>query len=149
LHGHEARLATSNDDQIHQGGDVPHTSTWTLNEFVLVGGDATFDNLPPRFNQIQYAWRSPFLGIQQQIYMVLERNARHVAAMTGCSTSIRWDTKTRVGLINHAMTDLTFANMSSSARRAFPTRRATSRGGSNPTSAWNRWKTPFSTTTSG
>jgi hypothetical protein len=57
----------------------PHTSTWTLNEFVLVGGDATSDNPPPRFSQIQYAWRSPFLGIQQQIYMVPERNARHVA----------------------------------------------------------------------
>jgi hypothetical protein len=27
----------------------PHTGTWTLNEFVLVGGDATSDNLPPRF----------------------------------------------------------------------------------------------------
>ena len=52
----------------------PHTGTWTLNEFVLVGGDATSDNLPPRFSQIQYAWRSPSLGIQQQIYTVLERN---------------------------------------------------------------------------
>src|SRR5271167_3875979 len=89
----------------------PHTGTWTLNEFVLVGGDATSDNLPPRFSQIQYAWRSPSLGIQQQIYNVLEQNARHVAAMTGCSTAVRWITKTRVGLTNHAMTDLTFRNM--------------------------------------
>jgi aminobenzoyl-glutamate utilization protein B len=89
----------------------PHTGTWTLNEFVLVGGDATSDNLPPRFSQIQYAWRSPSLGIQQQIYNVLEQNARHVAAMTGCSTSVRWITKTRVGLTNHAMADLTFRNM--------------------------------------
>jgi aminobenzoyl-glutamate utilization protein B len=89
----------------------PHTGTWTLNEFVLVGGDATSDNLPPRFSQIQYAWRSPALGIQQQIYTVLEQNARHVAAITGCRASVRWVTKTRVGLTNHAMTDLTFANM--------------------------------------
>jgi aminobenzoyl-glutamate utilization protein B len=76
----------------------PHTGTWTLNEFVLVGGDATSDNLPPRFSQIQYAWRAPSLGIQQQIYNVLEQNARHVAAMTGCRASVRWITKTRVGL---------------------------------------------------
>ena len=89
----------------------PHTGTWTLNEFVLVGGNATSDNLPPRFSQIQYAWRSPSLGIQQQIYTVLEKNARHVAAMTGCRASVRWVTKTRVGLTNHAMTDLTFGNM--------------------------------------
>jgi aminobenzoyl-glutamate utilization protein B len=75
----------------------PHTGTWTLNEFVLVGGDATSDNLPPRFSQIQYAWRSPTLGIQQQIYTVLDRNARHVAAMTGCRAWVRWITKTRVG----------------------------------------------------
>jgi aminobenzoyl-glutamate utilization protein B len=53
----------------------PHTGTWTLNEFVLVGGEATSDNLPPRFS------------------------------------SVRWITKTRVGLTNHAMTDLTFGNM--------------------------------------
>jgi aminobenzoyl-glutamate utilization protein B len=55
------------------------TKTWTLNEFVLVGGDATSDNLPPRFSQIQYARHSPSLGIQQQTYAVLEHNARHVA----------------------------------------------------------------------
>jgi metal-dependent amidase/aminoacylase/carboxypeptidase family protein len=79
----------------------PHTGTWTLSEFVLVGGDATSDNLPPRFSQIQYASRSPSLGIQQQIYSVLEQNARHVAAMTGCRASVRWITKTRVGLTNH------------------------------------------------
>jgi len=89
----------------------PHTGTWTLNEFVLVGGDATSDNLPPRFSQIQYAWRSPSLGIQQQIYNVLENNARYVGAMTGCHPSVRWITKTRVELTNHAMADLTFRNM--------------------------------------
>jgi aminobenzoyl-glutamate utilization protein B len=73
-----------------------------------------------RFSQIQYAWRSPSLGIQQQIYNVLEQNARHVAAMTGCSTSVRWVTKTRVGLTNHAMTDLTFANMELVGAPRFP-----------------------------
>ena len=89
----------------------PHTGTWTLNEFVLVGGDATSDNLPPRFSQIQYAWRSPMLGIQQQIYNVLANNARQSAATTGCRASVRWVTKTRVGLTNHAMSELTFENM--------------------------------------
>ena len=89
----------------------PHTGTWTLNEFVLAGGDATSDNLPPRFSQIQYSWRSPDLGIQQQIYNVLENNARHAAGTTGCTASVRWVTKTRVGLANHAMAELTFQNM--------------------------------------
>jgi aminobenzoyl-glutamate utilization protein B len=99
---------------------APHTGTWTLNEFVLVGGDATSDNLPPRFSQIQYAWRSPSLGIQQQIYNVLEKNARHVAAMTGRSASVRWVTKARVGLTNYAMTDLTLGNMELVGAPRFP-----------------------------
>src|SRR5260370_39908738 len=77
----------------------------------MVGGDATSDNLPPRFSQIQYAWRSPMLTIQQQIYNVLANNARHAAGATGCQVSVRWITKTRVGLTNHAMADLPFRNM--------------------------------------
>jgi aminobenzoyl-glutamate utilization protein B len=89
----------------------PHTGTWTLNEFVMVAGDATSDNLPPRLSQIQYSWRSPMLAIQQQIYNVLANNARHAAGTTGCRVSVRWVTKTRVGLTNHAMSDLTFENM--------------------------------------
>lgn len=89
----------------------PHTGTWTLNEFVMVAGDATSDNLPPRFAQIQYSWRSPTLGIQEQIYRVLENNARQAAAVTGCRASVRWVTKTRVGLPNRAMADLTYRNL--------------------------------------
>ena len=89
----------------------PHTGTWTLNEFIMAAGDATSDNLPPRFSQIQYSWRGPTLGIQQQIYNVLENNARQAAATTGCQASVRWVTKTRVGLTNHAMADLTYQNL--------------------------------------
>ena len=89
----------------------PHTGSWTLNEFILTAGDATSDNLPPRFAQIQYSWRSSALEIQQQIYNVLERNARHAAAIAGCQVSVRWISKTRVGLKNLAMTDLAFENL--------------------------------------
>jgi aminobenzoyl-glutamate utilization protein B len=89
----------------------PHTGTWTLNEFVMAAGDATSDNLPPRFSQIQYSWRGPTLGIQQQIYNVLENNARNAAATAGCQASVRWVTKTRVGLTNHVMADLAYQNL--------------------------------------
>jgi len=89
----------------------PHTGTWTLNEFVLAAGDATSDNLPPRFAQIQYSWRSPQLAIQEQIAQVLENNAKQVAAITGCEAYVQWVTKTRVGLANNALADLTFQNM--------------------------------------
>jgi len=89
----------------------PHTGTWTLNEFILVGGQCTSDNLPPRLAQIQYAWRSPTLDIQEQIYRVLEQNARQAAAATGCVASVRWVTKTRVGLPNHVLAELTYRNL--------------------------------------
>lgn len=89
----------------------PHTGTWTLNEFIMVAGQCTSDNLPPRIGQIQYSFRSPTLGIQQRIYDVLENNARHAAEVTGCTVTPRWVTKTRVGLKNHAMADLTYQNM--------------------------------------
>ena len=89
----------------------PHTGTWTLNEFIMAGGQCTSDNLPPRFSQIQYAWRSPTLDIQERIYQVLERNARHAAEVTGCTVTTRWVTKTRVGLPNAALTDLAYGNL--------------------------------------
>ncbi|MBV8536174.1 MAG: amidohydrolase, partial [Alphaproteobacteria bacterium] len=97
----------------------PHAGAWTLNEFILAGGDATSDNLPPRFSQIQYSWRSPSLAIQEQIYRVLETNARHVAAITGCQASIRWVTKTRVGLPNNKMTEIAWQNLQRVGAPAF------------------------------
>jgi aminobenzoyl-glutamate utilization protein B len=89
----------------------PHTGTWTLNEFIMAAGQCTSDNLPPRFSQIQYAWRSPNLDIQERIFQVLTANAEHAAAVTGCTVSHRWVTKTRVGLPNHALADLTYRNL--------------------------------------
>ncbi|MCZ7658157.1 MAG: amidohydrolase [Xanthobacteraceae bacterium] len=97
----------------------PHTGTWSLNEFVLVGGDATSDNMSPRFSQIQYSWRSPDLAIQKQIYKVLETNAKQVAGMTGCTVSVRWVTKTRTGIPNHTLTHLAYSNMKALGPPAF------------------------------
>jgi aminobenzoyl-glutamate utilization protein B len=89
----------------------PHAGSWTLNEFILGDGGATSDNLTPRFSQIQYSWRASSLGIQEQIWRVLANNARHVAAITGCKAFVRWVTKTRVGLPNTVMTELTWKNL--------------------------------------
>ena len=89
----------------------PHTGTWTLNEYVLAAGDATADNLAPKFSQIQYAWRASDLKICEQIGRVLDNNARQAAATTGCTATSRWVTKTRVGLPNLALADLTYQNL--------------------------------------
>jgi aminobenzoyl-glutamate utilization protein B len=92
-------------------GMYSNTGTWTLNEVIMVAGQATADNLPPKIGQIQYAWRSPNLGIQQQIYKVLENNARHAAAVAHCIVHVRWVSKTRVGLTNHVLADATYRNL--------------------------------------
>jgi aminobenzoyl-glutamate utilization protein B len=89
----------------------PHSGSWTLNEFVLGDAGATSDNLTPRFSQIQYSWRSSSLAIQEQIWRVLANNARSAAMATGCRAFVRWVTKTRVGLPNTALTELTWANL--------------------------------------
>jgi aminobenzoyl-glutamate utilization protein B len=90
----------------------PRTGSWSLNEALLPSGQATSDNLPPRFAQIQYSWRSPLIEIQQQVVEILQRNARHAAGLANCIVSMRWITKTRPGLPNHAMTDVLYRNLS-------------------------------------
>jgi len=98
----------------------PHAGAWTLNEFIMVGGDATSDNLPPRISQIQYSWRSPSLAVQEQIARVLANNARQAAATCGCQASVRWVTKTRVGLPNTRLTELAWRNMQRIGPPEFP-----------------------------
>ncbi|MBV9520250.1 MAG: amidohydrolase [Hyphomicrobiales bacterium] len=90
---------------------LPHTGTWTINEAILAAGQATADNLPPTFSQIQYASRAPTLEMQERIYAVLDNNADQVAKITHCTVRKEWVTKTRPGLPNHAISALTFANL--------------------------------------
>jgi aminobenzoyl-glutamate utilization protein B len=90
---------------------LPHTGTWTVNEAILAAGQATADNEPPRFSQIQYASRAPTLAMQERIFAVLDRNAEHVAAITHCTVRKGWVTKTRPGLPNHALAEVTHANL--------------------------------------
>jgi aminobenzoyl-glutamate utilization protein B len=87
----------------HQGG-------WSMNEFILNGGQATSDNLAPALAQIQYTMRAPNLGMCEKMIEVLDRNAEHCAAMTHCTVTSRWIARTRPGLTNHVMADVTWRN---------------------------------------
>lgn len=98
---------------------LPHTGTWTLNEAILAAGQATSDNLSPRFSQIQYAWRCPTLEMAERIDAVLENNARHVAGITHCRARSAWVTKTRVGLANHALAAFTYRVLERTGPPAF------------------------------
>lgn len=90
---------------------LPYSGLWTINEFILTGGDATSDNLPPKFAQIQYAWRTSDLRFQEHISRILEKNAKAAAEVTGCEVSVQWVSKTRVGLPNLALAELTYQNL--------------------------------------
>ena len=98
---------------------LPHTGTWTLNEAILAAGQATSDNLPPRFSQVQYAWRCPTLAMAQRITDVLDNNAEHVAKITHCKVTSDWVAKTRVGLANHAMAEITYRNLAETSAPVF------------------------------
>lgn len=89
---------------------LPHTGSWSLNEFIPVAGLAAADNLAPNIGQIQYSLRAPTLAMCEQVFAVLDRNAEHCAAMSHCRLTSAWITKTRAGLPNHAMAEVTFRN---------------------------------------
>ncbi|MEO8667372.1 MAG: amidohydrolase, partial [Bauldia sp.] len=89
---------------------LPHTGSWTLNEFIPIAGQAAADNIAPGIGQIQYAMRAPTLAMCAAAFAVLDRNADHIAAMTHCTVEKAWITRTRAGLPNHAMAEVTFRN---------------------------------------
>ena len=89
---------------------LPHTGSWSLNEFIPIAGLAAADNLAPNIGQIQYSLRAPTLAMCEQVFAVLDRNAEHCAAMSHCTVSSAWITKTRAGLANHAMAEVAYRN---------------------------------------
>lgn len=90
---------------------LAHSGGWSLNEAILSAGQATADNLPAQLAQINYAWRTPDLGMANAILEVLDRNADHAAATAHCRVVKRWVSRTRPGIANHALADLTFRNL--------------------------------------
>lgn len=89
---------------------LPHSGSWTINEFILTAGQAAADNIAPGYGQIQYSMRAPSLDMCETAFAVLDRNADHIAAMTHCTVEKAWITKTRAGLPNHAMAEITYRN---------------------------------------
>jgi aminobenzoyl-glutamate utilization protein B len=90
---------------------LPYTAYWTLNEYIMVGGQATSDNLPPRIAQIQYAHRAPLLEMQEQISNVLDNTAKGIAQITGTRVTKRIIARTRVGLSNKKLSEVLYRNL--------------------------------------
>ena len=90
---------------------LAHTGGWSLNEAILSAGQATADNLPAQLAQLVYAWRTPDLGMANAILEVLDRNADHAAATAHCRVVKRWVSRTRPGVANHVLAELTYRNL--------------------------------------
>ena len=123
---------------------LPHRGTWTLNEFILVAGQATSDNLAPTFSQIQYSWRCPSLEMAERILDVLEQNARHVAAITHCQVSSELGDADagRPAQSRDGGDHLSEPRAGGTARRS-ARRRRSSRGRSRRRSTWSPMDDPF------
>jgi len=90
---------------------LAHSGGWSLNEAILSAGQATADNLPAQLAQINYAWRAPEIRMAEAILEVLDRNAEHAAAIAHCRLVKRWVSRTRPGVANHALAQLTYDNL--------------------------------------
>jgi aminobenzoyl-glutamate utilization protein B len=90
---------------------LPHAGTWSLNEIILASGQATADNLAAGMAQIVFAARASSMGELVNINAVLDQNAEAAARLSHCTVSKLWISKSRGGLANHAMAEVTFHNL--------------------------------------
>jgi len=93
------------------GSMVGGATGWSMNEAILTTGQATADNLPARMAQIQYTMRVPTIEIAETVMAVLDQNAAAAAAMSHCTWKRDWVAKSRPGLANHKMAQITYANL--------------------------------------
>ncbi len=84
---------------------------WSMNECILTAGQATADNLPAQLAQIQYVLRVPTIEMAERITGVLDNNAVAAAAISHCSWSRYWVSKSRHGLANHVLAQATYDNL--------------------------------------
>jgi aminobenzoyl-glutamate utilization protein B len=90
---------------------LPHTGAWSVNEVILASGQATADNLAAQMSQIVYAIRAPSADMLNKVLAVLDRNADLAAAAAHCTVRKHWISKSRPGLPNHVMADVTYRNL--------------------------------------
>ncbi|MCX7344808.1 MAG: amidohydrolase [Alphaproteobacteria bacterium] len=90
---------------------LPHSGTWTLNETILASGQATADNLAAQMAMIMFAARAPDVAMLRNIHAVLDRNAAAAATAAHCTVRKHWVSKSKPGLANHAMAEITFRNL--------------------------------------
>jgi aminobenzoyl-glutamate utilization protein B len=102
-----------------QDAMAPAVGGWSLTDAVLTAGQATADNLPAGLAQVQYSWRTPDISTAEQVLRVLDSVADAAARATHCRLATRWVARNRPGLANHAMAEVTYANLASAGPPAY------------------------------
>ena len=87
------------------------SGAWSMNEAILVAGQATADNLPAQLAQIQYMLRVAEVEQAETVFRVLDQNAEAAAKVSHCGWERHWVCKSRPGLPNHAMAEITYGNL--------------------------------------
>lgn len=84
---------------------------WSMNETILNTGQATADNIPAQMSQIYYFIRVPTVEMAKKVVEVLDQNAESAAIAAHCNWKRDWITKSRAGLANHTMAEITYENL--------------------------------------
>lgn len=84
---------------------------WSMNETILNIGQATADNIPAQMSQIYYFIRVPNIEMAESVVKVLDQNAESAAKAAHCSWKKHWISKSRPGLPNYKMAEITFENL--------------------------------------
>jgi aminobenzoyl-glutamate utilization protein B len=107
----DALVTMYNLTKMKLASSLPFSGGWTLSEAILTAGQATADNLPAGLAQIQYLCRVSEYRQAEQVFRVLDQNAEAAALAAHCRWERHWVCKSREGLPNHAMAELTYRNL--------------------------------------
>jgi aminobenzoyl-glutamate utilization protein B len=84
---------------------------WSMNETILNTGQATADNIPAQMAQIYYFIRVPTIEMAEAVVKILDQNAESAAMAAHCNWKRDWVAKSRAGLANHTMAEVTYQNL--------------------------------------
>lgn len=90
---------------------LPNNMGWSMNETILNTGQATADNIPGQMGQIYYFIRVPDVKMAEKVVQVLDQNAESAAKAAHCNWKKDWIAKSRTGLANHTMAQVTYDNL--------------------------------------
>ena len=90
---------------------LPNGQGWSMNEAILTAGQATADNLPAPLAEISYMIRTSNHRLAEQVVSVLDNNAEAAARASHCRWERHWVAKSREGLPNHTLAELTYNNL--------------------------------------